>query len=220
MLQARCFARYALRKHSRCGGDESGGRKCDDRRLHFSALPPWNKSPGGRLNLDPFRESTTSRYGDGSAFYRRRWLVHREFWRVSMTWRLLGEAQAASRAYGVDGLSSSRSPSSSQETIDGYLMGIASRPCKFLPGLLRHALRNESEYLPGCAHPSDSNEQFGCFDFAGRAFELAPGGKMNDARKGRALESHRKHESPGHHAGAFRFLLVHGRDRRHRPTPW
>jgi len=33
------FARYPLREHGRCSGDE-GGRKCDDGRcLHFSVLP-------------------------------------------------------------------------------------------------------------------------------------------------------------------------------------
>jgi len=43
MLQTNCFAWYTLRKRGWCGGDESGGTKCDDRCLHFSVLPPWNK---------------------------------------------------------------------------------------------------------------------------------------------------------------------------------
>jgi hypothetical protein len=69
MLQTRCFAWYTLRKHGRCGGDESGGRKCDDRCLHFSILPPWNKKPAQRLKLEPFRERAASRYGEVAAFH-------------------------------------------------------------------------------------------------------------------------------------------------------
>ncbi len=64
LMQTRCFACYTLRKHGRCGGDESGGRKCDDRCLHFSVFPPWNEMPG-KLKLDPFRERATSRYSEG-----------------------------------------------------------------------------------------------------------------------------------------------------------
>jgi len=45
MLQTRHFACCCLRNHGRCGGDESGGRKCDDRCLHFSILRPRNKKP-------------------------------------------------------------------------------------------------------------------------------------------------------------------------------
>jgi hypothetical protein len=74
MLQARCFAWYTLRKYGRCGGDESGGRKCDDRCLHFSILPPWNKKPAQRLKLDPFRKRAASRCGEGAAS--RRYPVH------------------------------------------------------------------------------------------------------------------------------------------------
>ena len=37
LMLRRCFAR--LRKRGRCGGDESRGRKCDDRCLHFFGPP-------------------------------------------------------------------------------------------------------------------------------------------------------------------------------------
>ena len=55
MLQTRCLALHTLRKR-RCGDDESGDRKCDDRCLHFSVLPPWMDSPRSDLKLDPLRE--------------------------------------------------------------------------------------------------------------------------------------------------------------------
>jgi hypothetical protein len=63
------LTRYTLCKHGRCGGDESGGRKCDDRCLHFSVLPPWNKKPAQRAEVRPFRERATSRHGEGVAFH-------------------------------------------------------------------------------------------------------------------------------------------------------
>jgi len=37
MLRTRCFARHVFRKRGRSGGDESGGRKCDDCSLHPSS---------------------------------------------------------------------------------------------------------------------------------------------------------------------------------------
>ena len=53
MRQTRRLAWYTLREHGRCGGDESGGRKCDDRCLHFSVLPPLNKKPAQRAQIRP-----------------------------------------------------------------------------------------------------------------------------------------------------------------------
>ena len=68
MMQTRHFACCSLRNHGRCGGDESGGGKYDDRCLHFSILPPRNKkAPRSGLKLDPFGQRATSRYGEGVA---------------------------------------------------------------------------------------------------------------------------------------------------------
>ena len=67
MLETWCRALHTLRKR-RCGDDESGDRKCDDRCLHFSVLPPWMNSPRSGLKLDPLRERAASRYGEGAAF--------------------------------------------------------------------------------------------------------------------------------------------------------
>jgi hypothetical protein len=68
MLQTRCLAWYTLRKHGRCGSDESGSRKCDDCCLHLSVLPHWNKKPEQRLKLNPLGEQAASRYGEGAVF--------------------------------------------------------------------------------------------------------------------------------------------------------
>jgi hypothetical protein len=51
MLQTRCFARYTPRKRGRCGGDESGGRKCDDRCLHFQSSLLGIKKPTQRAEV-------------------------------------------------------------------------------------------------------------------------------------------------------------------------
>lgn len=64
MLQARCLARYTLCKHGRCGGSESGGRKCDDRCLHFQTSLIGTTTPH-RLK---FRQCATSRRGEGAPF--------------------------------------------------------------------------------------------------------------------------------------------------------
>jgi hypothetical protein len=62
MLQTRCFACYTLRKRGRCGGDESGGRKRDDRSLHFFGPPSLEiRSPAQPDELEPFPEQATSR---------------------------------------------------------------------------------------------------------------------------------------------------------------
>jgi hypothetical protein len=49
VLQTRCFTWYTLRKH-RYAGDESSGRKCDDRCLH-SVLPLWNRKLAQRTEI-------------------------------------------------------------------------------------------------------------------------------------------------------------------------
>ena len=68
MLRAGDFAGYGLRRHGQCGGDQSGGRKCDDRCLHFSVLPPWNRKAHSGAKLDLFHERAASRYSEGEHF--------------------------------------------------------------------------------------------------------------------------------------------------------
>jgi hypothetical protein len=58
--RTRRFAWHTLRKRGRCG-DESGGRKRNDRCLHFQSSLPGMKSPRGWLKLEPFHERATSR---------------------------------------------------------------------------------------------------------------------------------------------------------------
>src|SRR5450631_3317506 len=38
------FCLSTLRRHGRCGGDESGGKQCDDRCLYVAVLSPWKKA--------------------------------------------------------------------------------------------------------------------------------------------------------------------------------